>query len=182
MQSSRCLLCHELTHTCDLERSLFDRFTQRLKICTTHALQCLSHNTGSTDTYIDDRIGLRHTVKCTCHERIIIRCITKYNQFRAAIYFCILGRLRSRSDHLTHQTDCIHIDTGLCRSHIDRTADEICLCECLWYRTDQKFFSTCHALAHQCRITTEEIHTDLLSRTIKCLCDCNIVLRCLAGC
>ena len=40
----------------------------------------------------------------------------------------------------------IHINTGLGGTHIHRTADEFCLCQCLRDRFNQQLVRRCHAL------------------------------------
>ena len=121
-------------------------------------------------------------MKCTSHKRIIIRCITEYHQLCAAIHRSVLCCLRSRSDHLTHQTHRIHIDTCLCGSNVYGTTYNISLSQCLWNGTDQKFLTTSHSLAYQCRISAEEVYTHLFCRTIQRLCDRHKIFRGLAGC
>ena len=45
------------------------------------------------------------------------------------------------NNDLSHQSDGIHVDTCLCGTDIDRTADTFCLGKCLWDRTDQQLIS-----------------------------------------
>ena len=117
-----------------------------------------------------------------CHKWIVIRCITKYHQFGTTKRILFLGIFCGFFYHLSHQTDSIHIDTGLSRSHIHGTTHEICACQCLWNRTDHIFLCRRHPLGYQCGIATDKVHAHGLCRAIQGLCDRHIIFRALTCC
>ena len=47
-------------------------------------LESRLYNARSGDADVDDRVCLCNTVECTCHERVVIRCIAENNKLRAA--------------------------------------------------------------------------------------------------
>ena len=77
-------------------------------------LQSLSHNTRSADTDIDNGICLCHTMERPRHERIIVRCITKYNQLGTTDAVVLLRIFCRLQDDLTHQLNSIHVKSCFC--------------------------------------------------------------------
>ena len=145
-------MCYQLTNTCYLEGSTLDHLTKSFKILTSYLFQRSLNNARSADTNVNDSVCFCHTMESTCHKRVIIRCITEYNQLRTSQGILIFGSFRCFQNDLTHQLNSIHIDTCTCRSNIYRTADTLCLRHSLWDRFDQKSLSRSHSLAYQCRI------------------------------
>jgi len=117
-------------------------------------------------------------MKGTCHERIIIRCITEYYQLCTAQGIIFLGILCSLPDHLTHQLYGIHVDTGLGGAQVHRAAHTLCGRQRQRNGTDQQFVRRGHSLADQCGITAQEVHTNLMCYLIQCLCNtCKVFYR-----
>ena len=53
--------------------------------------------------------------------------------------------------------------------------------KCLRNGTDQKLIRLRHSLGNKCRITTDQVHSNRLCRTVKCIRDRHKILRGLAG-
>ena len=181
-QTTGSFLCNQLSDTSDLEGSLFDGFTENLKVLTAHLLKCIFYYTGTTDTYVDDSVCFCHAMESACHKGVIIGSITKYHQFGTAQRILFLCGFCRSFYHLAHQTNCVHIDAGLCRTHIDRTADTFRAGQCLRNRTNQKLIRLCHSFGNQCGISAQEIDTHFLGCLVQCFCQLDKIIRCLAGC
>ena len=178
-KASGSLLCYQLTNTCYLEGSTLDHLTKSFKILTSYLFQRSLNNARSADTNINDSVCFCHTMESTCHKRVIIRCITEYNQLRTSQGILIFGSFRCFQNDLTHQLNSIHIDTCTCRSNIYRTADTLCLRHSLWDRFDQKSLSRSHSLAYQCRITADKVYAYHLGSLIQSFCNSYKIFLCL---
>ncbi len=93
----------------------------------------------------------------------------------------VLGSLSCILDDFTHQTDSIHVDTGLGRTHVDRAADEIGLCHRLRDRTDEEFIALAHTLAYDGRVAAQEVDTELLGTLVEGLGNLHVIVGSLAG-
>ena len=61
----------------------FDKVREEaLKVLSTDLCQGSLYHTRTTDTDIDDLVCFGYTVECTCHERVIIRCIAENDKLR----------------------------------------------------------------------------------------------------
>ena len=121
-------------------------------------------------------------MESTCHKRVVIRCITEYNQFCTAqriVFFCSLC---GGKNHLTHQFYSIHVDTGLCGSQVYGAADTLGFCKSLRDGTDQQLICFCHPFGYQCRITTDKVYAYFFCCFIQCFCQCDKVFRCFTCC
>ena len=179
--SSGCFLSYQLTNTGNLKCSFLNRLTKYLKIFSTNLGKGLLYNTRATDTHIDDSISLSYSMESTCHERVIIWCIAENNQFCTAKRIILLRHFCSFFYNFTHQTDCIHINTGLGGTHIDRTADTFRRCQRLRDGTHEKLVTLRHSLGNQCRKPAQEVNAYRMGCLIQHLCNLHIIIRCLAG-
>ena len=117
----------------------------------------------------------------TSHEWVVVRSIAEHNELGASQRPLFLGSFSRILDDFSHQTDSIHVDSGLGRTHVDRAADEICLSHCLWDRTDKEFIALAHSLAYNGRVTAEEVDTELLGTLVEGLGNLHVVVGSLAG-
>ena len=129
-----------------------------------HLLQCRFHNTRSTHTDVDDGICLSHTMECSRHKWIIIRCITEYYQLGTAEGILLLGLLCRCLDNFAHQAHRIHVKADAGRAHVDRRADIICLGQRLRNRADEILFRGSHSLGDNRGIPADEVDAELMSR------------------
>ena len=145
-KSSGRFLCNQLAYSRNLERRFFDRLAQYFKTLTAYLLQGSLYNARTADTDVDDRICLGHAVECSCHKRVVIRCIAEYNQLCTAkriLLSCIFCCLFY---DLAHQAYRIHVDTAFCGANVDGTADTLCNRECFRNGANQILIALCHAL------------------------------------
>ena len=122
---------YQLSHTGNLKCSSLDHFTQSFKILSANLLKGCFYNTRAADANIDDTVCFCYSVESTCHERIVIRSIAEYHQFRAAKGILLLACLRCFQHDLAHKLYCVHVDSCFCGTYVYRTAHTLCLCQSL---------------------------------------------------
>ena len=117
----------------------------------------------------------------TCHEWVVIRRIAEHHELGATQGTLVLGSLGSILHDFTQQAHGVHVDSGLGRTHVHGTADEIGLCHRLRDGTDEEFIALAHTLAHDGRVAAQEVDTQLLGTLVQGLGYLHVVVGGLAG-
>ena len=73
-----------------------------------------AYGTGSADTNVNYAIRFTGAVKGTGHERVIFNRVCKNNKLCAAEAARIRRPFSSLLNNLTHESNSVHIDAGLC--------------------------------------------------------------------
>ena len=120
-------------------------------------------------------------MKGPCHKWIIIRCITKYNQFGTSKRILIGGQFRRIFYDFSHQSNGIHIKTGFRRTYIYRTANSFCTCQRLRNGTNQILICRGHFFGNQGGISPDKVHSYCFGSTVKGFGNFHKILRTLAG-
>ena len=144
-------------------------------------LQCITYDARSGDADVQDAVCLGNAMEGAGHERVIIRCITENDELRAGAGVGVCGTLCRFTNHLAHETNGVHIDTGLRGAEVDAGADDLGFGERLWDRTHQHLIRRGHALLADGRETAEEIDPDRLRSLVKGMGDLHEIRRGLAG-
>jgi len=113
-------LTNQLTHSSNLECSLFNDVCQFVDGSIRILRNGRANNTRARNANIDDTIRFADTVECTCHERIIFRCVTEYNQLRWANTLPVSSQLGRFQNDFAHHLYSIHVNPALSRTNIDR--------------------------------------------------------------
>ena len=109
-------------------------------------LQCITYDARSGDADVQDAVCLGNAMEGAGHERVIIRSITENDELRAGAGVGVCGTLGRLTDHLAHETNGVHVDTGLRGAEVDAGADDVGLGKGLWDRTHQHLIRRRHTL------------------------------------
>ncbi len=115
-------------------------------------------------------VGLAYAVESSRHEGVVLNSVAEYNELCSTDAVAVGSALGSFLDYLTHELDCVHVDTGLGRADIYGRADILCYVECLRDRADKSFVAGRKSLMYECRIAAYEVYSAGIGCTLERLC------------
>ena len=125
-KATRCLLCYQLTNTCNFERRTFNSFGHNVKWFTAHCFKSMFYNTWARYTYGNSAITFGYTEESTCHKWIIFYRITENNELSTTKCIIIFSKVSRLFNDNAHITNCIHVDTCFSGTNTNRTTNDVC--------------------------------------------------------
>ena len=112
-QHTRSLGSHQLTHTGDLEGSLFDQLRNLVKRRIVREFgKGGAYNSRPGNSHIKNHVRLSYAVESSRHERVVLWRVAKYNELCSADTLAVLCEIRGFLDNTAHDANRIHIDSG----------------------------------------------------------------------
>ena len=168
-QHLRCLCTYQLTHSGDLECSLFNDVCNLIDRSVRILGYGRTYNARSGNTNIDNAIRLTDTMERTSHKRIIFRCITENDQLGRSNTLTICCQLCRFQNNVTHDTNRIHVDTASGGAYVDRRTQTSSYVQCFRNGTNQFQITRTESLVNQCGITADKVDTTGFSCTLQSL-------------
>ena len=161
------LRTNELTHSCDLERGLFDDVSYLADVCVGVLAERSAYNAGSGNAYVYLAVVLANTVECARHEGVILYCVAEYNDLCSAEVAVVLGSFRGVKYHLTHHSYCVHVDTSPCGADVDGGANVACFSESLRNGLDKLQVACGESLVDKRGVTAEIVYAGAVGSALE---------------
>ena len=109
-------------------------------------------------------------MESACHKRIIFNSIAEYYQLGCSNALSVFGQFGCLSNFFTHESDCVHVDTGFGGTDIDRGAYQFRFCKGAGNGLNQLSVAGAETFLYQSGKTADEVYAYLVGNFVQGFC------------